>query len=61
MTDLTKKNNSDAEIAVMAQQVPLGRLAEPDEIASTILFLASTANTYVTGQNLVVDGGFTHV
>jgi len=61
MTDLTKQNNSDAEIAVMAKQVPLGRLAEPDEIASTILFLASNANTYVTGQNLVVDGGFTHV
>lgn len=61
MTDLTKQNNSDAEIAVMAQQVPLRRLAEPDEIATTILFLASTANTYVTGQNLVVDGGFTHV
>jgi 3-oxoacyl-[acyl-carrier protein] reductase len=61
ITELTQQNNSDAEMAVMAQQVPLGRLAEPDEIASTILFLASTANTYVTGQNLVVDGGFTHV
>lgn len=61
MTDLTKQNNTDAEIAVMAQQVPIGRLAAPEEIASTVLFLASDANTYVTGQNLVVDGGFTHV
>jgi 3-oxoacyl-[acyl-carrier protein] reductase len=61
LTDLTKQNNSEAEIAVMAQQVPMGRLAEPGEIASTVLFLSSAANTYVTGQNLVIDGGFIHV
>ncbi len=60
MTDLTKQNNTEGEIAVMAQQVPLGRIAEPNEIASTVLFLASTSNTYITGQNLLIDGGFTH-
>jgi 3-oxoacyl-[acyl-carrier protein] reductase len=61
LTDLTKQNNSDAEIAALAQQVPLGRLAEPSEIASAVLFLASANNTYLTGQNVVIDGGFTHV
>ncbi len=36
----------------------LGRLAEPDEVASAILFLASAGGNYITGQTIVVDGGF---
>jgi 3-oxoacyl-[acyl-carrier protein] reductase len=37
----------------------VGRLATPDDIARACAFLASPANTYLTGQNIVVDGGFT--
>lgn len=37
------------------------RLADPKEIAYLILFLSSNLNTYITGQNLVIDGGYTNV
>jgi 3-oxoacyl-[acyl-carrier protein] reductase len=39
------------------QFIPMGRIGEPDEIADVILFLASSAARYMTGQTLVVDGG----
>lgn len=40
-------------------KVPLGRLGRPEDIANTVLYLASDAAAYVTGQNLLVDGGVT--
>ena len=61
LTDLTRANLSEQEIEELAAQVPVGRFAEPSEIASAVLFLASAHNTYITGQDLVVDGGFVHV
>ena len=39
-------------------QIPLGRWGKPEEVAQAILFLASTAATYVHGSNLVIDGGY---
>jgi len=58
-TELTRKNNSPAELADISRAIPLGRLAEPAEIAECVAFLCSEGNSYITGQVLVVDGGFT--
>lgn len=41
----------------LRQRIPLGRLGEPDDIASAMLFLASEHASYITGQTIIVDGG----
>lgn len=41
----------------MEKQIPLGRYGEPEEFARVVAFLASEANTYVTGSTLMIDGG----
>ncbi len=59
MTDLTRKNNSEDAIKRMEQDIPLGRLATPEEIAKVVFFLGNEGNTYITGQQILVDGGLT--
>ncbi|WP_018151404.1 SDR family oxidoreductase [Leeia oryzae] len=49
----------DALNASIAKGVPMGRLGEPEDIAAAMLFLASDAAGYITGQTLIVDGGAT--
>lgn len=53
-------NLGDTALGVdIARGVPLGRLGEPGDIAAAMLFLASEAASYITGQTIVVDGGAT--
>jgi len=47
-----------AEYAVALERIPLGRFGEPEDIARAMAFLVSDASSYVTGQTLVVDGGW---
>lgn len=58
-TDLTMQSLSIEEIKQIEQEVPLKRLATPTEIAKSVKFLISEENSYITGQTLIVDGGFT--
>lgn len=58
LTELTRQNNSDADIERISQQIPLQRMAQPEEIAKLIYFLGSEENTYITGQKIAIDGGF---
>jgi 3-oxoacyl-[acyl-carrier protein] reductase len=57
MTDMTKGAGNDF-IEFLKQETPLKRIAEPEEIAKAILFLASDDASYITGETLVIDGGY---
>ncbi|OGC92569.1 MAG: hypothetical protein A2W25_12640 [candidate division Zixibacteria bacterium RBG_16_53_22] len=58
-TEMTKKNNSPEEIEVIRKSIPLMRFGEPEEIAEAAFFLCSWKNSYITGQTIVADGGYT--
>lgn len=55
-TDMTEGLNDDIQQAMLAQ-IPLARFGKPSEVASAVLFLASDAASYMTGQTLHLDGG----
>ncbi len=61
MTALTKKNNSEEQIYEISKSIPIGRMAEPEEQAKVVCFLAGEDNTYITGQQIAVDGGYTSI
>ena len=58
-TELTRQILGEKEIGKLLDTIPQKRLAVAKEIAKTVIFLASDHNTYITGQNIIVDGGFT--
>lgn len=58
-TELTRRNNPPDAIAAIEASIPLRRMAQASELAEVAAFLASDANSYLTGQTVVVDGGFT--
>jgi 3-oxoacyl-[acyl-carrier protein] reductase len=60
-TDLTHRILGKTGIEEIRKTIPIGRLGSVKEIASFISWLASDENTYISGQNLVIDGGFTRV
>ncbi len=61
LTELTRQSLNESEMEDMRKMIPMQRMAEPSEIAKVVAFLASDENSYITGQNIVVDGGFSNV
>ena len=51
----------EAFVDAYTQRVPIGRMLDNEDIKGAIVYLASDASEYVTGQNLLVDGGWTTV
>lgn len=54
----SKKKQSKKFIDNYSKNTPLKRLAKPDEIANLVSFLSSDQCTYITGQNIIIDGGY---
>jgi 3-oxoacyl-[acyl-carrier protein] reductase len=60
-TDLTRRNLGEEGIAKLVAEVPAGRLGQPEEIAALVTWLVGPENSYISGQNIVIDGGFIRV
>ena len=58
LTNLTKKNNTKEQIEEISKEIPLKRMAYPEEIADAVYYLGCSNNTYITGQKLIIDGGY---
>ena len=61
LTELTKTTNTKQELKEIENKIPQNRLALPEEIAQGVLFLSSNLNSYIVGQNLIIDGGYTAI
>lgn len=60
-TDLTRSTLGEQGMKEIAEAIPMKRLGQAEEIAALAAWLASTENSYISGQNIVIDGGFTRV
>lgn len=57
-TKMTRQNNSIEKIDELISMIPMKRLGLPSEIANLAYFLCSNESNYLTGQNIIIDGGF---
>ncbi len=60
-TDLTRKVLGETGIEKLTSSIPIRRMAKPEEIGNFVVWLSSEENSYITGQNIAIDGGFTRV
>ncbi len=60
LTDLTRQNLSDSEMKKITEEIPIRKMANPIYISNLVIFLLSNHNEYITGQNIIIDGGFTN-
>jgi 3-oxoacyl-[acyl-carrier protein] reductase len=57
-TPLTLKNNDKFQIEKILERIPIGHMGKPSDVAKLVWFLMSEKDTYITGQSIRVDGGF---
>ncbi|MEE2997291.1 MAG: SDR family oxidoreductase [Pseudomonadota bacterium] len=60
-TELTRQTVDPDRLKALLADVPAGRLGQPEEIAAFVAWLVGPDNTFISGQNLSIDGGFTRV
>ncbi len=60
-TKLTRNILKKSGLKKVKKKIPLGKIGEPEMIANLCLFLCSDSNNYITGQNIIIDGGYTSI
>ena len=60
-TDLTRQSLTPLELKSLIAKVPAGRLGAVEEVAAFVVWLSSQENSFISGQNIAIDGGFTRV
>jgi 3-oxoacyl-[acyl-carrier protein] reductase len=58
-TQLTKNILGKLGVKKIKKDIPLGKIGEPSDVANLVCFLSSDYNKYITGQNFIIDGGYT--